>query len=250
MLPGARASSWTTCRPSVRPPLPSLLALCPLCALAHPLPPSATAKSFADALAERKTLDRVKQERKERQLENRARRGAADQGGAAGGFSDLSSASKDVLLSGRTGDVRLREKKARPESAARSATTRSATAASASGSSTSAPPRPSAPSVPAMSRPAPLGTSSTSSSSRVPARPVPSPAAAPDDDDLAITNGPARRTRRRDGTYIETVQMGSRDFVAPSDDPTWERVEPYSGIRLRCVLAPPLLASPALEDPH
>ncbi|KPV72037.1 uncharacterized protein RHOBADRAFT_56171 [Rhodotorula graminis WP1] len=195
---------------------------------------SAVPKSFADALAERKTLDRVKQERKERQLENRARRGAADQGGP-GGFSDLSSASKDVLLSGRTGDVRLKEKKSRPEAGDRAASTRSATAASSS--STSAPPRPSAPSVPAMSRPAPLGTSSTASSSRAPARPAPS-TAGPDDDDLAITNGPARRTRRRDGTYIETVQMGSREFIAPSDDPTWERVEPYSGIRLRERLLP------------
>ncbi|GAA5891510.1 hypothetical protein JCM8208_007307 [Rhodotorula glutinis] len=195
---------------------------------------SAVPKSFADALAERKTLDRVKQKRKERQLENRARRGAADQGG----FGDLSTASKDVLLSGRTGDVRLKEKKARPEAGGRSATIRSATTASAATSSTSAPPRPAAPSGPAMSRPAPLGTSSTSSSStRAPARPAPSTAAA-DDDDLAITNGPARRTRRRDGTYIETVQMGSRDFVAPSDDPTWERVEPYSGIRLRERLLP------------
>ncbi|GAA5839123.1 hypothetical protein JCM9279_002601 [Rhodotorula babjevae] len=195
---------------------------------------SAVPKTFADALAERKTLDRVKQERKDRQLENRARRGAADQGG----FADLSSASKDVLLSGRTGDVRLKEKKVRPEAEGRSATTRSATAATAASSSTSAPSRPSAPSVPAMSRPAPLGASSTSSSSsRAPARPAPSTAAA-DDDDLAITNGPARRTRRRDGTYIETVQMGSRDFVAPSDDPMWERVEPYSGIRLRERLLP------------
>ncbi|BGP43231.1 hypothetical protein JCM10449v2_007259 [Rhodotorula kratochvilovae] len=193
---------------------------------------SAVPKSFAEKLAEQKAVDRVKQERKQKQDERRASLAKS-----AGGFGELSNASKDVLLSGRTGDARpLREKKPKAEGEHSAKERRAPPAASTSAASTSSSSRPAPPSAPAMSRPAPLSTSSRSPAS---ARPTPIPKDADAaEDDLHITDGPARRTRRKDGTLIETVEIGPREFVAPRDDPEWERVEPYSGIRLRERLLP------------
>ncbi|GAA6053752.1 hypothetical protein JCM3770_005100 [Rhodotorula araucariae] len=186
---------------------------------------SALPKSLAEQMAEQKSVDRVKQERKKLQEDRRASLAKS-----AGGFGDLPNASKDILLSGRSGDIRLREKK--PGAEAESSKGRRAVAAAPSTASSSSS-RPAAPSAPAMSRPAPLPPAARVSSA--PAR----PAAQQDDaDELDILDGPARRTRRKDGTLIETVHIGPREFRAPADDPTWERVEPYSGIRLRERLLP------------
>ena len=55
-----------------------------------------------------------------------------------------------------------------------------------------------------------------------------------DSDGLDVVDGPTKpRTRRRDGTVIERVEQGPIDHPPIPGDPTFDTIEPNSGIRLR-----------------
>lgn len=56
-----------------------------------------------------------------------------------------------------------------------------------------------------------------------------------DEADLDITDGPTKpRTRHADGTLIEKLEVGPFEHDPPLGDPTFETVEPISGIHLKC----------------
>ncbi|GAA6009374.1 Mcm10p [Rhodotorula paludigena] len=192
---------------------------------------SAVPVSFAERQAESLAVDRAKRERKQRQLERRA---ALASTGGGGGLGELSRASRDVLLGGKKGEVRLKERKkeVREEDGRETRrNSRESAKRSEQGDRRSEAAAPARSAASAMSRP--TSTLSTAdvkpslASTKRPAR------AQSEHDDLEVTHGPSRRTRRKDGTIIEVLEMGPREFAAPKDDPEWKRVEPYSGIRLR-----------------
>ncbi|GAA5827846.1 hypothetical protein JCM11251_007698 [Rhodosporidiobolus azoricus] len=54
-----------------------------------------------------------------------------------------------------------------------------------------------------------------------------------EDHDLDIVGEPKKRTRNKDGTVVEEIEMGPREFEPSAEDPNWDKVEPYSGIKLR-----------------
>lgn len=58
------------------------------------------------------------------------------------------------------------------------------------------------------------------------------------DDSLGITDGPSgdqkKKRRNKDGTVIEELEMGPIEFDPPRNDPHFRKIEPNSGIKLRC----------------
>ncbi|KAK4049995.1 hypothetical protein OIV83_003819 [Microbotryomycetes sp. JL201] len=53
------------------------------------------------------------------------------------------------------------------------------------------------------------------------------------DDDLDVVGAPVGgQKRRKDGTVVESLQVGPFDHVPPKNDPDFETIEPNSGIRL------------------
>ncbi|GAA5942262.1 hypothetical protein JCM1841_003104 [Sporobolomyces salmonicolor] len=70
-----------------------------------------------------------------------------------------------------------------------------------------------------------------------------------EDDDLDIVDGPKKaKTRNKDGTVIEELEMGPINFKPPKDDPGFERFEPNSGIHLRERLIPHVEVQSLLSD--
>ncbi|GAA5869502.1 hypothetical protein JCM8547_001507 [Rhodosporidiobolus lusitaniae] len=202
---------------------------------------SALPKSFADRLAEEKAIAAAQAKRKEKQHAERSR-----------GFGDLSRESKGVLMGGKTGSVELlergerkrgmrekekgkgkgREKEEEKEDEGTALFRQAAASGSGGGG---------------IGRPAPKpSTSSTLPSTSRSASPPPSPKPSRRDslspsaleDDLEITDGPSKRSRNKDGTVIEEIELGPKEFKPLKDDSGWERIEPYSGIKLRKRLLP------------
>lgn len=63
-----------------------------------------------------------------------------------------------------------------------------------------------------------------------------------DSDGLDVLDGPTKpRSRRKDGTVIERVEQGPIDHPPIPGDPTFDTIEPNSGIRLRFVALHPSL---------
>ncbi|GAA5930678.1 Mcm10/DnaG-type zinc finger protein [Sporobolomyces koalae] len=96
------------------------------------------------------------------------------------------------------------------------------------------------PLISAMTRPKSQRQITAQEDKPVPIRRQPSPTrnvseSDDDDDELDITDGPTHRSksRNKDGTIIEELEMGPKDFVPPKNDPLFERIEPNSGIKLR-----------------
>lgn len=57
-----------------------------------------------------------------------------------------------------------------------------------------------------------------------------------DEDGLEITDAPTKpNPRHHDGTVIEAIELGPVEHKAPPGDPTFETIEPNSGIALKCV---------------
>lgn len=59
--------------------------------------------------------------------------------------------------------------------------------------------------------------------------------------DLDEYDGPGTPgSSKRDETLavVEDFELGPKEFDTPADDPEWNKVEPYSAIRLSYVLAP------------
>lgn len=57
-----------------------------------------------------------------------------------------------------------------------------------------------------------------------------------DEDGLDILDAPkTEKTRNRDGTIIERIPIGPVDHVLIPSDPNYQRIEPNSGIALKCV---------------
>ncbi|BGP19844.1 hypothetical protein JCM10213v2_007975 [Rhodosporidiobolus nylandii] len=197
---------------------------------------SALPRGLAERIADEKAAAAAK-EKRERERQERSR-----------GFGDLTKDSRNVLLEGKTGRVALFDKKPKEEKVKREGSskgkerTKEPTAdegddllrkAAASGSSGAG-----------IGRPAnkPFASSPTSASAYVkeekPLARRRDDAPKKEEDDLDIVGGPKKRSRNKDGTVIEEVEMGPRVFEPAKDDPNWEKVEPYSGIKLRKRLLP------------
>lgn len=57
-----------------------------------------------------------------------------------------------------------------------------------------------------------------------------------EDDDLDVTDAPTKpKTRNADGTLIERLVLGPVEHRTLVEDPSFKRIEPNSGIRLRSV---------------
>ncbi|GAA5980505.1 hypothetical protein JCM11641_003415 [Rhodosporidiobolus odoratus] len=197
---------------------------------------SALPKSFAESLAQTKAVAAAKQQRQQQRQERSL------------GFGDLSRESKNVLLEGKSGCVQLFDKVSKrpnrgangketaervkkgkePEEDETDSLLRKAAAAGSGGGGIG---RPSNKPSSSTARPAKLAASTSS----VPAveDEKPSIRHRDEDDDLDIVGGPKKRSRNKDGTVIEEIEMGPREFEPRGDDPNWEKVEPYSGIKLR-----------------
>lgn len=201
---------------------------------------------MAEQLAAAKAVQRVKEERRQKRALSSS---AAVTGSTTSknGFPfaltsrDTTTTTLDALVKGRTGSTRLSEKDktvpigsknhAKPDPSANGERT------TTSSRSKEGPARSSG--GPAMSRP------STSAST---SKPIPKPdctdpkkptregSEEEDDDGLEITGGPQKRLRHKDGTVMEELVAGPKEFDAPADDPDWSRYEPYSGIHLKCVV--------------
>lgn len=194
---------------------------------------------MADQIAEAKAIQRAKEERRQkRALALEASASSASKASGTGfPFASTSRDSHpDALVKGRTGQTRLSEKgrtvpigsksaKAGPSAEVANVSSRSETTKIT---------------APAMSR---TGTSSTSgsTSNAQPMAKLAGKATSPSDDDLEVTGGPQSRTRHKDGTVMEELVSGPKDFDPPPDDPEWSRYEPYSGIHLKYVYASRLL---------
>ncbi|GAA5903976.1 hypothetical protein JCM5296_002471 [Sporobolomyces johnsonii] len=111
--------------------------------------------------------------------------------------------------------------------------------------------RSSVPAVPAMTRPQ-ANPFVSSVKEEKPSRAAVDAANEPqqdEDDDLDIVDGPKKgKTRNKDGTVIEELEMGPIDFKPPKDDPGFERFEPNSGIHLRERLIPHVQVQALLSD--
>ncbi|GAA6014450.1 hypothetical protein JCM10207_001611 [Rhodosporidiobolus poonsookiae] len=194
---------------------------------------SALPKSFAETLAENKRIEAANKNR-EKQKEERSL-----------GFGDLSKDSRNVLLGGKAGRVELydkskgkgkerersrsredqREGKKRTEKDETEELLRQAAASGSGGGGIGRPaPKPAAPAA----------ASSTSFAVKDEKR----RARQNSDDELDVVGGPKKRSRNKDGTVIEEIEMGPKDFKPPRDDPGFEKLEPYSGIRLKKRLLP------------
>lgn len=51
-----------------------------------------------------------------------------------------------------------------------------------------------------------------------------------DDEDSSAIPGSSKRDETL--AVVEDLELGPKEFDAPADDPDWNKVEPYSGIRL------------------
>ncbi|GAA6036274.1 hypothetical protein JCM8097_006871 [Rhodosporidiobolus ruineniae] len=220
---------------------------------------SAVPKSLADQMAEQKSVAAAQSRRAEQQKASRS-----------SGFFDLPSSSKSTLMQGKTGHVSLfekdreREKRRREEKRvaeekerergrrekgkgkekeretheAADLLRRAAAGLTGGGGGGIGRPAP---------KPASHPSASTSRSRLRSASPDPPRRRKDDEGDLDITGGPKRRSRNKDGTVIEEIELGPREFKPPKDDPTWEKVEPYSGIKLRKRLLPHAVVDTLLD---
>ncbi|GAA5888296.1 hypothetical protein JCM6882_008571 [Rhodosporidiobolus microsporus] len=191
---------------------------------------SAIPKDFADRLAEQKAIQAAKDKRDKAKQER------------SKGFNDLSTDSRNMLLGGKTGGVALFDKgkgREKADSEVRKEKKRQrdeqeeddpvaqlfkAAVSSSTGGGIGRPtPRPSSSAVKEEKDVKPLVRQKKKEDED-------------DDDDLDIVGRPKKRNE--DGTVVEEIEMGPRDFEPRADDPEWERVEPYSGTKLRKRLLP------------
>uniref|UniRef100_A0A0K3CNX8 Zinc finger Mcm10/DnaG-type domain-containing protein n=1 Tax=Rhodotorula toruloides TaxID=5286 RepID=A0A0K3CNX8_RHOTO len=203
---------------------------------------SAVPKGFAESMSASISAARSKQDKK-RQVEERRRQSSSSLASSASTslvkLDQLGQETKEVLMGGKKGDgARLRPRKekegGKEGKSAREKENALLAIASASASTCSSSAKPTT-SAPAISRATPSALpkpASSSSSTSKPKQP------SPDEDDLEITDGPSRRTRNKDGTVVNEVEIGPWEFPVRSEDPEWEKVEPYSGIRLKERLIP------------
>ncbi|BGP11142.1 hypothetical protein JCM10049v2_007041 [Rhodotorula toruloides] len=201
---------------------------------------SAVPKGFAESMSKSISAARTQQSKK-RQVEERRRQSSTSLASSSSAslvkLDQLGKEAQEVLMSGKKGDgARLRprrekekEKKGTGAREKENALLASASASAATSSSVKA-----STSAPAISRAMPSTFPKSSTSSSTTAKPKRST----DDDDLEITDGPSRRTRNKDGTVVNEVEIGPWEFPVRSEDPEWEKVEPYSGIRLKERLIP------------
>ncbi|GAA5862100.1 hypothetical protein JCM3774_006175 [Rhodotorula dairenensis] len=194
---------------------------------------SAIPKGVAEQIAEAKAIQRAKEERRLKRA--RALEASASSASKASGTGfPFASSSRDTpldaLVMGRTGQTRLSEKgktvpigpktaKADPSAPQTSGLTRSHTSRTT---------------APAMSRgDASSKSGSTSTAEHATKPPARIAAHQGSDEDLEVTGGPQKRTRHKDGTVMEELVSGPKEFEPAPDDPEWSRYEPYSGIHLK-----------------
>lgn len=208
------------------------------------LPPPIAAKAFAERLAEDKAVEAARRKRQEQKPER------------SSGFNSLSRDGRSVLLEGKSGAVPLfdREKRrakeekprvdgkgkgkerAREEDETNSLLLRAAASGSGGGG---------------IGRPANRPTPSASAlvKEKEEERTLTRRRREEEkEDELDILDGPKKRSRNKDGTVIEEIEMGPREFKPRIDDLDWEKVEPYSGIKLKCVFPPFPLRSPSSSE--
>lgn len=232
-----------TCRQSVST-LPFVACLrCDLAQLTHTF---FVAKGVAERLAEAKAVQRVKEERKQKRASSSSST-ATGSTASKNGFPFASTSSRDTtttttsldaLVKGRTGSTRLSEKgKTIPIGSKNHAKSDPSANGERTTSSRSKEGTEESSGGPAMSRPS--TSASTSKSKPQPDRATPKKPTregSEEEDDLEITGGPQKRIRHKDGTVMEELVSGPKEFDAPADDPDWSRYEPYSGIHLKCVI--------------
>ncbi|GAA5990389.1 hypothetical protein JCM10908_007349 [Rhodotorula pacifica] len=197
---------------------------------------SAIPKGVADQIAEAKAIQRAKEERKQKRARALVQSAAASS--ASNGF-PFASTSKDTtldtLVKGRTGQSTRLSEKGRTVPIGSKEDKKDSSTSSESSSRRSTRSETAKTTGPPMSRTAPASSTSASTSKSVikPSRAVARVSDDDEDDGLEITGGPQKRTRHKDGTIMEELVSGPKEFEAPPHDPEWSRYEPYSGIHLR-----------------
>ncbi|BGP35121.1 hypothetical protein JCM10296v2_006951 [Rhodotorula toruloides] len=208
---------------------------------------SAVPKGFAESMSASISAARSKQDKK-RQVEERRRQSSSTLASSSSSTSlveldQLDKGARDVLMGGKKGEgARLRPRKEQGKEKeggkegknAREKENALLASASASTSSFSAKPTAFAPAI-SRATPSTLPLPKPASSSSATAKPK---RPSTENDDLEITDGPSRRARNKDGTVVNEVEIGPWEFPVRSEDPEWEKVEPYSGIRLKERLIP------------
>lgn len=199
---------------------------------------------MAEQLAEAKAIQRAKEERKQKRASSSSSSATGSTTSKNGfPFASTSRATTtiDALVKGRTGSTRLSEK---GKTVPIGSKTNKAESSSTSVDSRGAASRPDVAEEkktklhggPAIFRPTPSTSTSKPNPKPDSATRKPTRAGSEDnDDDLEITGGPQKRLRHKDGTVMEELVAGPKEFDAPADDPDWSRYEPYSGIHLKCV---------------
>ena len=231
-----------TCRQSVST-LPFVA--CLLCDLAQLTHTFFVAKGVAERLAEAKAVQRVEEERKQKRASSSSST-ATGSTASKNGFPFASTSSRDTtttldaLVKGRTGSTRLTEKgKTVPIGSKNHAKSDPSANGESFTSSRSKEGTEKSSGGPAMSRPSTSASTSKPKpkpDSATPKKPTRGASEDNDDDDLEITGGPQKRIRHKDGTVMEELVSGPKEFDVPADDPDWSRYEPYSGIHLKCVI--------------
>ncbi|GEM12538.1 zinc finger, Mcm10/DnaG-type domain containing protein [Rhodotorula toruloides] len=198
---------------------------------------SAVPKGFAQIMSNSISVARAEQDKKraveERRRQSRQSALASSSSTSLVKLDQLDKEAREVLMSGKKGEgAMLRPRKEKEKEGKGAREKEKALLAATSTASFTKPTT----TTPAISRATPSTSSklAPSSSSFGSIRPS-TPAV---DDSLEITDGPSRRTRNKDGTVINEIEIGPWEFPARADDPEWEKVEPYSGIRLRERLIP------------